>query len=84
LASNIYDDLLPTIGMLVYDPSSFSNLHDFPDVYHYSEEKDFINNALTIVDNNGLGGVVSVALLHRHFQLADNEMISRNTKCKSI
>jgi len=77
LASNIYDDLLPIIGIgkLVYDPSSFSNLHDFPDVYHYSEEKDFIDNALTIVDDNGLAGVVSVALLHRHFQLADNEML---------
>jgi len=75
LSSNIYDDLLPIIGKLVYDPSSFSTLNDFPDVYHYSEEKDFIDNALTIVDDNGLAGVVSVALLHRHFQLADNEML---------
>ena len=59
-----------------YDPSHFSNLYDFPDVYHFStQEKPFIDDALTIVKEQRLSGVVSVALLHRHFQLSANEML---------
>lgn len=82
------EDCLLTTGsaILAYDPSTFQDLYDFPDVYHYStQEAEFIKNALSIVDDTGLTGVVSVGLLHHHFQISDSEiLVETQTSGRSV
>ncbi|HTF54759.1 MAG TPA: hypothetical protein VK735_45575 [Pseudonocardia sp.] len=61
-----------------YDVGVFQGLNDFPVARAYlGHSRDYVTELGDVICNYGLHDVVGVTLLHRHFEIAEEEMVVR-------